>query len=76
MRQSLDRPVRASFEQSRDFTSAALLTRMESSYSQASAEQRRNSSVGPPGGAERSRSRTPDPMGQRGRRYIQPGQAL
>ena len=33
-RQSFERPMRPSFEQSRDFTSAALLMRTESSYSQ------------------------------------------
>lgn len=33
-RQSFEKPMRASFEQSRDFTSAALLMRTESSYSQ------------------------------------------
>ena len=33
-RQSFERPMRPSFETSRDFTSAALLTRVESSYSQ------------------------------------------
>ena len=60
-------PVRASFEQSRDFTSAALLTRMESSVS----------SQGQGGGTgARSRDHTPDPMGQRGRHYIEPGQAI
>ena len=41
MRQSMDR-IRPSFEQSNDFTSAALLTRVESSHSQTQDQTRRN----------------------------------
>jgi phospholipid-translocating ATPase len=69
IRQSMDR-TRPSFEQSRDFTSAALLTRMESSYSGVSS-QGQGTAAG-----SRTRDHTPDPMGQRGRNYVQPGQAI
>ena len=41
MRQSMDR-IRPSFEQSNDFTSAAMLTRVESSQSQTQSQNRRN----------------------------------
>ena len=41
MRQSMDR-IRPSFEQSNDFTSAAMLTRVESSHSQTQSQNRRN----------------------------------
>ncbi|KAI9657459.1 MAG: hypothetical protein M1821_003141 [Bathelium mastoideum] len=91
MRQSLDR-VRPSFEQSRDFTSAALLTRVESSYSGVSGderqyEQRRGSSMGPPMGdrrgssmgppvGDRRLSRDPTPDPMGQRKYFEPGQAL
>ncbi|KAL9086795.1 MAG: hypothetical protein Q9165_006942 [Trypethelium subeluteriae] len=72
MRQSMDR-VRPSFEQSRDFTSAALLTRMESSYSGVSSQGQGRTAAE---GTGRSRDHTPDPMGQRGREYLPPGQAI
>ncbi|KAI9694362.1 MAG: hypothetical protein M1820_008962 [Bogoriella megaspora] len=70
-RQSMDK-VRPSFEQSRDFTSAALLQRMESTYSAVSSQGQGS------GAGARTRDHTPDPMGQRGREfnYSRPGYGM